>query len=173
MSSPDPENADPGRLAMLLSVDDDAGGVQWRPEEFAAVWRHQLASPVRVELSVTGQSHSGRSAPPTMPPGLTVGELLHHPSPAADLLDALRELAKSSATESADALPRDVARVLYFATIVAGVLRCGRRLTSLDDDSLRRGIEWSLTQEWLDPPTRQLFSDGHARLTEPGVTRNP
>ena len=49
---------------------------------------------------------------------------------------------------------------MYFATIVAAMIRCGRRITNLDDEAVLKGVEWSLRQSWLDDRTRALLADG-------------
>ena len=171
--SPRPaDEAEPRQLASLLSVSSDPnGGVRWRPAEFAAVWRHQLSVPVRAELNAAGTppAEQGRSGAAELPSKAavadpTIGHLLHHPQPPHELLDRLREFAKGAKDARDGGLPHEIARVLYFASIVAGLVRCGRRITSLGEESLRRGVDWSLGQEWIDPQTRALLLQGRERL---------
>jgi hypothetical protein len=59
--------------------------------------------------------------------------------------------------------------VLYFASIVAAMVRCQRRITRLDDTDTRRGVEQCLAQPWLDAPTRQLLEQGLKALNGNGT----
>lgn len=157
-----PDTAEPGRLASLLSLNEDAGNARWHPEGFAAIWRHQLSTKLSQELG--GAEPVGPLRSTRMPIDLTVGQLLHHPCPPAELLDGLRNFAKSSTSGDGD-LPRDVARVLYFATIAASLLRSTERSTSLDNVSLKRGFEWALLQVWVDAPIIDLMAQALSQIS--------
>ena len=67
--------------------------------------------------------------------------------------------------QGADAgLPEEVATVLYYAAIFVALLRCGQRITSLDDASLARGGRWVVDQPWVAQPVRQIVVEAMARL---------
>ena len=55
-------------------------------------------------------------------------------------------------------MPRDIATMLYFACAAAALVRCGERITRLDDTKLREGLEWAIAQSWLDGTSRELFT---------------
>jgi hypothetical protein len=57
-------------------------------------------------------------------------------------------------------LPPEVATLLYYAAILVARRRHGQRITQLDDNSLRSGVEWSLQQPWVDQRTKSLFQEG-------------
>ena len=145
MGKPEPEPGDPARLSRMLAA---GGPVVWRQEEVGAVWRHQLSAPLDVDLERCGVPSAS---------GLTFGELLHHPRPSAELLRGVKQFAKACKLVGDGPLPGDVAGMLYFASIAVALLRCGQRISALDDDALRTGLQWARAQAWLDEPTRAIF----------------
>jgi hypothetical protein len=56
-----------------------------------------------------------------------------------------------------------VATLLYFASIVVAQMRCGTRITALDDNAIGAAIQWALAQSWVDGPTRSLFEEAAAK----------
>ena len=147
------------RLAQLvaLSETEDRKG-PWLSVELGAVLRHQLNAPIRSQAAVSAETKPGESSQPA--PIRTLRELFHDPLPSLDLLKQTKDFAKANCEHPASPLPKGVATVLYYASIVAALLRHGQRITSLDDSSLRKGIEWVLAQPWLDASMRSLFEDG-------------
>jgi hypothetical protein len=144
----------PSRLAMMLTVE---GVDRWRPEEMAAILRHQLSS--QLESDLAGADRAGHGSSP-----MTFGELLHHVRPPVALLERVKLFAKASKAATGP-LPPQVATVLYFASIVVARLRWDARISSLDDDAIVKGTQWALAQSWLDQPTRTLFQEAAARLS--------
>lgn len=142
--------SDPHLLSDLMGLDAQT----WQPEELGAIFRHQLQTSLAVDLGVTG------------PPN-TFGELLQDPRPPLELLIRTKDFGKQHRNDPASPLPHDIATVLYFAGIVAALTRCDQRITQLDDDSLRAGIEWVMALPWLDEPTRALFNEGRNRAGKP------
>jgi hypothetical protein len=57
-----------------------------------------------------------------------------------------------------------VAEVLYFASIAAALVRRGKRISQLDDDTLRSCFERIMTEPWLDEDTRTLMRAGKEQL---------
>ncbi|MFI5380967.1 MAG: hypothetical protein ACHRHE_16840 [Tepidisphaerales bacterium] len=55
--------------------------------------------------------------------------------------------------------------ILYYAAIFCALLRQQRRITTLDDDTLRAGAEWALRQNWLHPSLAAVFREGMALLS--------
>ena len=146
-------------------MDLDANDAQrlWRPEELAAIFRHQMSAPVQVDLGNLCNGLAGRVKMSAEAQGLLLksfGDLLEHPNPPIELLMLVKEFAKASRNSPDSRIPYDVAAVLYFVCIAAAVVRCGRRISRLGDDELHEGFEWALAQTWLDDPTRAIFWEG-------------
>ena len=156
-------------LAPLLRVGTVAEPA-WGEGDWAAMLRHQLAAALPPDVgkhtaalsreSATG----GRSAP--LLDG-TFGELLHHPHPAPDALALVKDFAKAAKDDPDGPLPAEVAAVLYYASILVARARCGRRISALPDDALRRGAERVLAGAWVDARTRSLLVAGLAFLNGP------
>ena len=164
MMSDEFKTASPDSLGKMLEP-ALGGQTALRPEELGAILHHQMKSPIRfvltdetgaVPVEMTGIR--GR----TTSQGLLVESLEHllnHPHPPLELLLKMKEFAKANRDHPEASLPGDIATLLYFASILAALVRCGQRITTLDDDTLRDGIEWALRRTWVDPPLRELFRE--------------
>lgn len=127
------------RLASLLApaVSSDV----WRPQDFAAILRHQLDSMIGTR-------------------GPTFRDVLSDPQPDRSLLNQIKEFAKVARNDPGSGVPPEVCHVLYYAAITVAGLRREGWLTSLDDPALRRGIEWALGLPWLDDQLRPMLQAG-------------
>ncbi|MBI4661272.1 MAG: hypothetical protein HY735_20815 [Verrucomicrobia bacterium] len=162
----------PRRFARLVRVTDQNDD-PWQPEELGAIWRHQLSAPVRFDFPEEG----GRSVSPMDPnqgatrePELKLADLLHDARAPIELLKRAKEFAKGKRQQASKGYPKDIARVLYFASIVAALVRHRKRITRLTDSDILQGIEWALKQPWLDMETLRLFQEGKARLCRDNST---
>jgi hypothetical protein len=146
-------------LARLL--DAEAGGGEWTADDMAAILRHQLNAPLRADLAATNPraGHTLDTVSRASPPPATFGELLAHPHPPLELLELAKDFGKTLRLDAACGVPAGVATVIYYASIVTAKLRCGRRISDLDDAALRRGVDWALAQPWLDAATRATFEE--------------
>lgn len=159
MTERDYSHTKPESLARLL--DAEAGGGEWSADDLAAILRHQLAAPLRADLTATN-AHAGKTLDTisrAAPPPATFGELFAHPHPPPELLELAKDFGKALRRDTACGVPAGVATVIYYASIVAARLRCGRRISDLDEAALRRGVEWALAQPWLDAATRAMFEE--------------
>jgi len=95
----------------------------------------------------------------------SLGNLLAYPNPPVELLEITKDFAKACRQNPNSPMPREIASVLYFASIAAALVRCRRRITGLADDALSEGFRWALSQSWLDAPTRALTEEGLKLLT--------
>jgi hypothetical protein len=151
LSDAESETSDPSRLSRILAAD---GVGLWRQDEMGSILRHQLSAPLETDLA---------TADAATVPRMTFGELLHHPHPPVEVLRRVKGFAKACKVVSDGPLPSEVATVLYFATIVVARLRCGQRISELDDEALRIGTEWARAQKWVDEPTRSIFDEAAAK----------
>jgi hypothetical protein len=152
---PDPNDRDPQRLAKIVDFDDAES--PWQPHEMAAVLRHQLAAPM-VFGPEDGAWGSGRAP-------ATFGELLSRIDPPLPLLKLMKDHARAHSIQPHSPIPREIATVLYYAAILAALVRHGARISGLDDEPLRKGVLTVLKIDWLDESTRTLLTEGLRQLT--------
>ena len=150
---------DDNSLARLMDL-GRRSDAWWSPEELGAILRHQLAAPLDFDLVAAGDAApADRCAgcagiPPTI---RTFGDLLFQPHPPVELLERVKEFAKSCRTGTERILPDEIATVMYTLSIVAAMTNCDRRITQLDDQALRHLLDWVGEQTWLDGASRQLI----------------
>ena len=155
-------DGEPRHLAHLMGLDGAADDL-WTPDELGAILRHQLAAPVHYDLMLGGAEPDEATAQPAEGQTLhggTFGDVLHDDRPSLELLEQIKQFAKQHHSRPNGSLPAPVARVVYYASIVAAIMRCSRRITRLDDGSLRQGLEWAVAEPWVDQQTRSLLQSG-------------
>lgn len=151
----------------------------WEPGELAAVLRHQLAAPLDFTPPVaedrTDRPPTPRPDAVALPSGSpqTFGALLFSPDPPIDLLIRLKGFAKPFVTTSKGALPREIAAVLYYGSIILARTRYGRRISELDDASLKYGLDGMVHCDWLDESSRRLMEEGLRCLAATPPTPTP
>lgn len=161
MSKPEIEGTDPARLAGLLEMSDNHG-IVWRPEELGGILRHQLSVPIEFDLASLKGGAARKLRLAASAQGLLLksfADLFQHPNPPVALLKLTKEFAKANRNHPESPLPREIATVLYFASIAAALVRCRKRITELDDAALREGFTWGRQQTWVDDATRTLFGE--------------
>jgi hypothetical protein len=154
--------AEPKRLAAFLEIDPGSGGL-WRQAELAAIFKHQLAAPVQLDLA-NGTDRNAPPSPSGFPEIRTFDELFHYPKPPIELLKSVKEFAKANRDHPASVLPGEIATVLYFASVIVARWRCGEVITTLNDRELRVGIEWAIAEPWVDERTRSLLCEASVAL---------
>ncbi len=150
------------RLADMLDAEQQPQRL-WRPEELGAVLRHQLSSVIQFDLGGLDPDCAGRLRALSDTEGLLVRSFLtlfQHPCPPVDLLESTKQFAKACKNHPDSLLPGEVAEVLYLLSIVVAMVRCGRRISALDDGALRQSVTWALKQNWIDPDTRSILEQG-------------
>jgi len=158
----DTSHTDPGALAELMKSGSNQVRA-WRPEELGAVYRHQMSAVVQFDLAGLGEGPARRLATLSSSEGLLVrsfADLFQHPNPPVELLILTKKFAKASIGHPDSALPDEVAKVLYYTSIVVALVRCGQRITQLDDQTLKLGIEGAISRPWVDEPVRAILREG-------------
>ena len=61
-------------------------------------------------------------------------------------------------------MPVEIAQVLYDLAGALALSRCGTRVIGLSDDRYRKNVFWLLSQSWLDPTLRRVFSTALEQL---------
>lgn len=139
----------------------------WNAEELGALLRHQLSAPVQFDLSQLNKGAPARLAMLADAQQLLLksfSDLFRHPNPPLELLKIVKNFAKAGGSHPDSSLPEEVAYVLYYAAIIVARMSCGKRITKLDDATLRRCIELTLAKPWLDESMQALLRRGIAVL---------
>ncbi len=92
----------------------------------------------------------------------TVRELLEHPNPPIELLIRVKDLSKR---RPRDLFPPEMALLLYYGSIAAAMVRCGKRITKLRDEDLRNGFSWAVKEQWVPETICELFRQGITQLS--------
>jgi hypothetical protein len=162
----DIQNSRPQFLARMMSLGSGSRRV-WLDDELGAIFRHQMSAPVQFDLGNLEPGLASRLSNLCASEGGLVksfGDLFRHPHPPVELLELVKRFAKASRTHPESPLPHEIATVLYFLSIAAAQVRCGRRITDLDDQALRRGMMWAMEQEWTAGETRSLLKAAITQL---------
>lgn len=140
----------------------EASGPVWSKEELAAILCHQLSTPLEFDLGGRGrgQRREGVAGPPCGQPGIaTFADLFTHPQPPIELLESAKSFAKASRSHHDRPLPPEVSTFLYYASIAAAMVRCGRRISELTDEALREGFTWCTKSRWTAIYLEPLFNE--------------
>jgi hypothetical protein len=172
MRHADVNQTNPLSLAHIAEMD----GVwhEWTDNELDVMLLHQLGSEIQLDPKLlsgdVARKLMGLAAKGTPVPNRYC-DLFRHPSPPIELLEYAKQVAKS-ARHHPDSPHQKISTVIYYSTIVVALMRCGRRITGLDDGALAFGVDWVLDQTWIDPSTRRLFEEARSYLQASGVGSN-
>jgi hypothetical protein len=143
------------KWARLLAVAQDCRD-GWHVEDLTLLWQHHREATLEsqvAEAPLTGQADACKQL--GADGQRTLSQLLALSSPPRETLLALKDWAKELRA-SAD-FPPEIATALYYSLIAAMLARYGECRTSLDDDTVRRGLQWAADVPWMDPSTRSLI----------------
>jgi hypothetical protein len=159
MSKDVPDSATADSLLRLMSADDAAPDQAWRPEDRAAMLRHELSTPLSQAAHRLG--HGALDEPLTRKlasadlRSLTIGELFAQPAPPAELLDVVKRIARAAKAHP-DSAVQDVAAVLYYASVLTARVKSPTTpISRLSDAEMAAGGRWVLGQSWVEGPVRQ------------------
>lgn len=132
----------------------------WQDDELEAIFRHQLQTPLDLELRefdpiTTNQLMKDSSG--CWPK--TFAELFAQSEPRIELLELTKRYAKSCAASKTGNLPPDVAGVLYVCCIAAAMYRRAQRITTWNDEALCDKLRWAGERSWINEPIRTLLFD--------------
>ena len=154
----------------------------WHPQELGAILEHQWNAPLAADLG---------GLPPERAQFLTklcdadrlllksYGDIFGHPMPPIELLEMVKDYAKRNMAGADKELPEDIAKLLYVLSVVVARVRCGKRITSQEDEAVRKNIEAVLIQPWVTPPISGLLREGlkvfggQSAVSEEGNARQP
>jgi hypothetical protein len=159
-----------GRSLATIIDACDGGKSPWSKAELGAILDHQLSSPLADDLLACDP---GTPAYLKVPDIATFRDLFLNARPPIELLELAKRFAKRGRDDPQDLVPKEVSTVLYFLSVAVALARWGQRISRLNDEALREGIEWALAQPWLDDDTRRLLSEGLEGLSEAGNNKSP
>ena len=139
----------------------------WSETDLGDVLRHQWAAPLAVDLGGMEARQAERLELLAASKGLLLrsfGDLMSNAHPPLALLELTKEFAKRCLHSPHAALPDDVARVMYFASIAAALAHAGRRISKLADDDIVAGIDWALSKSWVSDDARAVLKAGRDAL---------
>jgi hypothetical protein len=145
-----------GPLSQLLALDTESAN-EWREDDLASIFAHQMNAPLSVDLGVSGGC-DGASPEPLK----SFGDLIHHHDPPLDLLECSKQFGKAHGTNRETWLPREIGLAIYYLSIAAAWLRHGARISSLEEAVVREGLTWMIQQPWIDEAGRRLLQDALA-----------
>jgi hypothetical protein len=145
--------SDPRCLASLMSP--EPAGSQWQPQELSAVLLHQMRAPLSCALGENASTALREE-------NTTFNDQIKEPHPRLELLEAIRASAKEIMSNAASGIPLEVAGVFYYGSIALARLRLNTRISNLDDNSLRQGIQHLAACPWLDDASRAVFTQAIA-----------
>jgi len=156
----------PKSLAAFLAAKAEDARL-WRPEELSAIFRHQMSAPILVDLGGFDPATASRLKNLSEAQCLLLksfGDLFHHPVPPLELLTLTKDFAKANMDHPESSLPQEVAGALYYTSIATALVRLGARISQLKDADLRRGLNWTKDQPWVDQPTREILDQALQQL---------
>jgi len=147
-------------LAALLASGEERARL-WRPEELAAIFRHQISTPMLVDLGGFDPRTAAQLKVVSEAQGLLLksfDDLFHHPTPPVELLNVAKDFAKANLDHPESGLPGEIASALYYTSIASALVHLDARISTLPDADLRRGLAWTREQPWLDEKTKELLT---------------
>ena len=155
-----------GKVATLMAAGEERAAL-WRPDELAAIFRHQMAAPVLVDLGDFDPRTATRLRTLSEAHGMLLksfDDLFHHPVPPIELLQMVKDFSKANLDQPESGLPGEIGAALYYSSIAAALVRLDSRISQLPDAELRRGLSWTLEQSWLDEKTKELLTAALEKL---------
>jgi hypothetical protein len=157
---------DTHRLARLL-LEGLEQRDNWFQNELGVMLTHQLGAPLELELA--GKAVEAPPGKLALEPGsspLTFRDVLFSPATSLAWLVRVKEYAKARLLRRDPCFPPELARVLYYGSLLAARARYGERITSLTDAECRIGVDWVIRQDWVEAEVREWFRSARGRLMD-------
>jgi hypothetical protein len=154
-------------LSALLAAGEEHSRL-WRTDELAAIFKHQVAAPMLVDLGGFDPRTASRLQMLGESQGLLLksfADLIHHSSPPLELLELVKDFAKANIDRPESGLPSEIASVLYYLSIASALVHLDVRISKLSDADLQRGLSWAREQAWLDDQTGQLLAQALEKIS--------
>jgi hypothetical protein len=154
-------------LAALMATSEERARL-WRPDELAAIFKHQISTPMLVDLGCFDPRTATRLRTLSEAQGLLLksfSDLFHHPAPPVELLQLVKDFAKANLDHPESGLPGEIASALYYTSIASALVHLDARITKLQDADLRAGLNWTREQGWLDQATKELLGAALAKIS--------
>jgi hypothetical protein len=155
------------KLATLMATGEERAKL-WRPDELAAIFRHQMSAPMLVDLGTFDSRTATKLRTLSEAQGLLLksfADLFHHPAPLIELLELVKDFAKANMDHPESGLPDEIATTLYYTSIAAALVRLDARISQLPDADLQRGLRWTMEQAWLDEKTKELLAGALGKVS--------
>jgi len=155
------------KLASLLASGEERARL-WRPDELAAIFRHQMSAPMVVDLGSFDSRTATKLRTVSEAQGLVLksfSDLFHHPAPVVELLEMVKDFAKANLDQPDSALPDEIAAALYYTSIAAALVRLDTKISKLTDADLQTGLRRTMKQAWLDEKTKELLAQALAKIS--------
>jgi len=153
-------------LAEILRLDYKS--VPWHAMDFAALFRHQLITPLVDDMAearrmgISGVSLGVRRSTHAR---VTLKQLMQESNPSIDALRCIKALAKSRCGERGGGLPREIAMATYYLAIALAIVRADQAISTLSDANLERGLQWALDQSWIDEQSHAILNEAYQRVS--------
>jgi hypothetical protein len=164
VQEPEFENAE---LVQRLIDPDVSAERLWDEDELREVLDHQLGGSLVADLQFVGNIEALEAAQLcgfADPAIHNYRGLFEHPAPPEKLLRLSKRFAQAQLVAPEPQLPRRVAQLLYFTSIAVARLRCGTSISELPQRDQLAGIDWVLTQPWVDRETRALLQQARRAI---------
>jgi len=162
-------------LAALMASSEE-GARLWRADELAAIFKHQISTSMLVDLGSFDPRTANQLRMVSEAQGLLLksfSDLFHHPAPPAELLELVKNFAKANLDHPESGLPTEIASALYYTSIASALVHLDKRISKLPDDDLRRGLNWTRQQGWLDGATKDLLGAALEKISAGQKGANP
>ncbi len=159
-----------GLLTLLNEM--DPGEPLWSGDDLTTILDHQLQAPLIVDLGSMQGVDSEHVRQLASARGLVLRsfeDLLGHSNPPLQLLVLTKEFAKRNLISPRSAIPREVARILYFSCIASAMVHSRKVISQLGTDELMEGFSWCLQRPWLKPELQEMFEQAGGLLVKGGA----
>jgi hypothetical protein len=154
-------------LAALMATGEERARL-WRPDELAAIFKHQISTPMLVDLGSFDPRTAKKLKMVSEAQGLLLksfSDLFHHPAPPVELLELVKDFAKANLDHPESGLPAEIASALYYISIASALVHLDKRISKLADADLQNGLKWTREQGWLDDSTKDLVGKAMDKIS--------